>query len=703
MAIDPYSPCPGGLPKKVKFCCADLVSELDKIDRLREADQRAACLDHIEKLEAKHPGRACLMTAKADLLRDLGRTQEAEVAIKGLLDQSAANPIALAEAALVACEEEDALRAMSLLQRALRLRQDPMPEKLVEALRDTGGTLLASGEVVAGRQLLEIYSQLVPQDRQIQAVLSDLARSKDVPLLLKEHWVPDEAPQDAAWKAEYAAALEPLHFVAWTEAAERLTALADKQPKAPQVWRSLAILRSWLADHQGAAEAWRKLASLEIPVDDAVEAEAVAQLIDPEAPDFVDMVQVEYQVHDLERVVEVLAGSPRCAPLDTAQLPKVEGVPPPKAVLMLLDRPKQPADATLDFEATPRVAGRLLLFGRETDRDPRLELSAYRGTQLQQCQSLLGELTFGMLGPARETAVLERVAAPVVELELRWFLEKPPNADDLQALRIRHRDEYLGQSWPATRQELFGGKSPEQAAAQPAQRIRVAAALMRLEHQLEQAAAEFDFDALRRRLNLPVPAAIEWKDQHLAQLPVARLARVNLEPLEEPQVAMVATRAMMDSLVKAGRLALAELLRRTVDKRTIPQGLCHQYLAMCVEDSREKLKYLELASRELDEQKMSSVPVDIQRLHLHVYRQEQQQALELITHLIDEHLNDRQFGPMVIETLAAFGLVRPDGKILRPRVDKPSPLAAGAEQPGKIWTPDSDRAASKPALWVPGT
>src|SRR5688572_14189452 len=105
MPIDPYSPCPGGLGKKVKFCCHDLVSELDKIDRLREADQRAACLDYVEKLDAKHPGRACLMTAKTDLLRDLGRTQDADAAVKMFLDQNATNPVALAEASLLACEE----------------------------------------------------------------------------------------------------------------------------------------------------------------------------------------------------------------------------------------------------------------------------------------------------------------------------------------------------------------------------------------------------------------------------------------------------------------------------------------------------------------------------------------------------------------------------------------------------------------------
>ncbi len=61
MPIDPYTPCPGGTGKKIKFCCSDLLGELDKIKHMLEGDQRAACLEHIEALEGKHPQRACLM------------------------------------------------------------------------------------------------------------------------------------------------------------------------------------------------------------------------------------------------------------------------------------------------------------------------------------------------------------------------------------------------------------------------------------------------------------------------------------------------------------------------------------------------------------------------------------------------------------------------------------------------------------------
>ena len=34
MPIDPYSPCPGGTGKKVKFCCTDLLQELSEDSRI---------------------------------------------------------------------------------------------------------------------------------------------------------------------------------------------------------------------------------------------------------------------------------------------------------------------------------------------------------------------------------------------------------------------------------------------------------------------------------------------------------------------------------------------------------------------------------------------------------------------------------------------------------------------------------------------
>ncbi len=177
--------------------------------------------------------------------------------------------------------------------------------------------------------------------------------------------------------------------------------------------------------------------------------------------------------------------------------------------------------------------------------------------------------------------------------------------------------------------------------------------------------------------------------------------------LDKAKLGFLLGRATIHGLVAAARRGAEEALRRPAEDRPAPEGVLLEILASTHEDTGRKLEYLEKASRALDADKMSSAGVDVQRLHLHLVRQEQQPVLELVTHLIDEHLNDREYGPMVIETLAGLGLVRPDGKVLRPRVEAAAPsilTPAGASEPGKIWTPDGERTGGeRPALWVPGS
>ena len=47
MPIDPYASCPGGTGKKIKFCCSDLLTELDKVQRMLEGEQRAGCFEKL--------------------------------------------------------------------------------------------------------------------------------------------------------------------------------------------------------------------------------------------------------------------------------------------------------------------------------------------------------------------------------------------------------------------------------------------------------------------------------------------------------------------------------------------------------------------------------------------------------------------------------------------------------------------------------
>ena len=79
MTIDRYTPCPGGTGKKIKFCCQDLLHELEGVHRMLEGDQRLACLEHVEKLFG--PGRT--LTPAKDLYQDGFYAAEETVMVVG--------------------------------------------------------------------------------------------------------------------------------------------------------------------------------------------------------------------------------------------------------------------------------------------------------------------------------------------------------------------------------------------------------------------------------------------------------------------------------------------------------------------------------------------------------------------------------------------------------------------------------------------
>lgn len=52
MATDPYAQCPCGSGKKVKYCCAKLQGEIDRVVSLFENKQEQQAMAALEKLSA---------------------------------------------------------------------------------------------------------------------------------------------------------------------------------------------------------------------------------------------------------------------------------------------------------------------------------------------------------------------------------------------------------------------------------------------------------------------------------------------------------------------------------------------------------------------------------------------------------------------------------------------------------------------------
>ena len=134
MPIDPYSPCPGGIAKKVKFCCPDLVQELDKLQRMLEGDQPTACLDFVRKLDEKYPGRACLQSMRVSLETAVGDPALADSTLASFLKQHPDNSVALAEKALQVATQGDPLAGIDWLQKSIEACGQEMPARVYDAI-----------------------------------------------------------------------------------------------------------------------------------------------------------------------------------------------------------------------------------------------------------------------------------------------------------------------------------------------------------------------------------------------------------------------------------------------------------------------------------------------------------------------------------------------------------------------------------------
>ena len=319
MPIDAYSLCPGGTGKKVKFCCPDFVNELNKLDRLLEAEQHVACLQHVERLLQDGRPRACLLAVKGLLLRMTEQVEAAEANAATFLQHFPDNPMALAESAVLAALNDQPESAMRQLQRALAASGEIVEHRVYRAIGIVAETMLEQGHWHSGRALLHTQMLMADKDPTPARKLLDVNRARQLPLILKDD-PPLRDAKGSPWADRLASAMQPLDASRWQESADRLTKLAEELPETPQVWNNLAVVRSWLADRPGMIEALRKFASLfaasassaaavpgavstgDSPLEDAVEAEALAMLLSPDPlGDQVDVLKLTWTVRDAER------------------------------------------------------------------------------------------------------------------------------------------------------------------------------------------------------------------------------------------------------------------------------------------------------------------------------------------------------------------------------------------------------------------
>jgi len=718
MPIDAYSLCPCGTGKKIKFCCPDLLGDLQKVDRMLEGEQHLACQQHIEQLQEKHPERACLFSLRAMLLRRAGHAEEARANAEAFIEKHPENPVAQAEMAMAVASQGKGREALVPLQRALAVSEGQISQRVFEAMGSVAEALLSEGHWFAPRALLQTQMAISPQDQRPLSMLMEMNGTAGVPMLLKDDYPLTTCPDDAPWKERFDQAMAPVQAIQWQQAVDALTQLSQEVTDSPEIWRNLAILRGWVADTEGCIEAFRKLAALEASVEDAAELEALAMLLcDDPLGDMIEILNLQWTLADVDQLQATLSLEPRASqiPFDPANFASADEVPP-KAAYLLLDKPIAESAEDLSLDSVSRVVGQAMVYGRQTDREARLEVIGLMESDVDEAKKIISEVAGECLAsPDAEQELMARVSATQEILQHKWRPPAGTTEEQFVTLAFEHKRRAMLKQWPDLKLDVLDGKSPREAADDESYHKRILAAILLVDAWGERSPAQFDFNLLREQLGLPTLGPIECDAAAIGRLPLGRLDRVQIDKLADDALEMAFRRAAAFGAIPAARKFGRELVERPGLKGKEDTVRAFGILSRMEEDPDKALQYI-IRGREAGQALgQSCAQWDLQELTMRAMRGEPQEAQRLIEHIQAQHMQEPGVADALMQFLVQVGAIRPDGTPAGPPPMGAGTTAAGpglglpTEPPsdddsGKLWTPDDDGAGGGEAggkLWTP--
>lgn len=707
MAVDPYAPCPCGSGKKLKFCCSDLVGEIEKIHRMIEGDQPRAALRHTEQTLAQHPQRASLLDLKATIELSLDEVDAARATVGEFVAAHGDSPIAQACQALWLSAAGRSREAVDALQRALGLVEREMPHRVFEAIGAVGRALLSEGHVVAAQAHLWLQASIAPPgDKRAIELLVSLNRYAGLPLLLRDPLRLRPWPADAQWHDQALQAQRPADRGRWREAVELIDQLGQQYGAEPTLVFNRAAIGGWLGDDRALVAGLHAYGQLDVPLDDAVQAEAIAQLLDADQQEEkLESLVLSFDVEDLDALVSSFAADRRIESLDVDPTTFAGSEQPrPRHVYSLLDRPLPDSGGEMTREDVPRLAGVMAVYGRETDRRERLELTIDRGPGFEPAVAALREVAGRALGEANDERVIGFTTATDLALNWRWQFPAGTPREVRQTLLDEERRAALVERWPDVPRPGLGGKTPRQASAEPELRIPLMAAVMIL----QQGSSRTDPNTvaqLRDALGLEQPAPIEPEGIDAYYFPLVRVPRLAVERLSDDDLVQLYRRAVLAG-ADAAIVALArEALRRDWISARIPTDDLYQRLIALETDPERALDLLDQAREHSRSAGTSTGPWDLAELELHINTGSAEQARASLARIEAEHGDDPQMAAAVYRLLHEAGVISPAQEPEDEPADEAAAQAAGSpspDQPSRIWTPDSDRpSGGQSKLWTP--
>lgn len=705
MSFDPYSLCPCGSGKKLKFCCPDIAGEMFKAVQLHENGQSRAALKILSKLHEKEPGRPWVATTLAGIHLYLEEPEKTREALQQLLKEHPDDPLARVLDASAALELEDYADARKTIHLAFTKSVKKLPEMVGSLASGLSMLLLLENKYMASRQHLAFALRFAnDQEREDLFVrLLHMDSDDQVAYPLRGGYNPRKLVLDEAGEAINKKANGLAFLGCWHEAAALLSPLAESRPEDADLWYNLGLYHAWDGAHPEAIRCLRQAAEHSSDRDFAVTAETLAQTLEQEESVYT-CPSYSFVCQSSGKVLSILDDIPWLE-----RMFNVEGETNHGNIITtysILDRPAcSPPDSyesIAEFLELPRNCGFINLsdFGEQEDTRVIAEVALGLGAQPELIDRL-------------RDAVGTAWAEIPYELEpyaINWSDYQPYNPGafyypsglpgniqyKLQQLR---RERSIDQQWMNDPKHCLDDKTPREAAEIPELSIRLEAALNCLEaFYWKSQKQRLDYVHIHERLGLPPAKPYDITDNNqLNSCNQFELLRVPLDSLDENQLRIVVDRTLVLSHPRLQERVFAQVFKypRLYD---IPRmrsmflnylDIVNKYLD--TNSFRERVRAVRDWQREVgDDSYEERLGLDMRELISLLRHNLRDEAEKFVQQIHDEYLRKLpEFEEPIVALLQSVGMTPP-------WMSK-SPAA------GELWSPEAPASTSAGGkLWLPG-
>jgi hypothetical protein len=732
MPLDPYSPCPGGTGKKIKFCCSEMVGDLEQIDQLTAGEQYAAALAEVDRLLQRTPGRACLLAHRTRLQLATRKFPEAVAGAAEFLAAFPDNPVALGQAAMTEGLAGKVQEAAALFDKAREAAGKEPPADLVRTAQTLVQVGAQTGHPGFAQGLVEWLADAGQGTDEEQQTLAAIIGSAGVPPALRAKMPFEPPPAESPYRFEFEAALK--HAGEWhlSKALGLLRSLKGVAGESPELFTDIAILCELLARPFEASEAWLTVARLQAATaaDDAVEATGRAIALeteaDPQRSPLVVMTTLTAILAStggdagggLDLLEDAIRHDGHCEPAPFDRSAWVSrGAAPPHSVWRIYADP--------DAAGQQRLLASLLVFGRQTDREPEAVLQGFE-PDVAEAKPLVERFVGGSFAAAAD---VDRGRLPATT-PTNWLLntqyrvnpadlpKAPPTADEpspLDMLLVRQRSASRARfldAWPDTALPELLGKTPREAVAAGKDAARrVEALISEGEATGRPADVSATWTEVRGRLGLAVPTPIS-SAQPLEEVEPLRWHRVSLEGLDLDQLRMLFLTSL-DAGFELSATRAAEALVARPDATPEDRWEAYGLLEDRAETSLAKLEIIGKLRDIARTLKANDGMLDVAEVRVRLSRADEPGIMRLLNHLQRDHARDQKVIAALAEVLGEAGV---DLAALAAQSAAAGQMPGGGglpigggQQPaadsGRIWTPGGEQgggAGEKKSLWTPG-